>query len=42
MSLLLLCVSFAVAARAFHWRIGGMLWSVWMLTTMLGVLVALR
>ena len=42
MSLLVLCALFAVIVRAFRWRVGGMVWSVWMLTAVLGVLVALR
>lgn len=42
MSLLALCASFAVIARAFRWRLGGAVWSVWTLAAMLGVLVALR
>lgn len=42
MSLLALCASLAIAARAFHWRVGGMLRSLWLLTAMLAVLVAVR
>jgi hypothetical protein len=42
MSLLVLCASFAAAARAFRWRVGGMVWSMWTLAALLGVLVALR
>jgi len=42
MSLLVLCASFALAAQVFRWKVGGMVWSVWLLASMLGVLVALR
>ena len=42
MSLLALCAFLALVARTLHWRVGGMLWSAWVLTAMLGVLAALR